>query len=319
MQMSCDTHTLSGPPRSRPSRAYPPIHLLSDFCLLVPGSPPAPTSPSSSSPSSLSFLLAEGPAASLDPLLTADPCFSPPPPLPPPPPLLLLLLGPPLPPPPPDDSRLTEARPPLASPPPAAAALLVGAAALPLDAAPPALLPPLAIRVELALSSPPPLLLLSYIDWICFTMSLHGLLAHLEGCEPLAARAGRVVGQRAGLAELGSEIVGRHEHRGGGEAARGVLQADGGAQRVVDEVPCDLREVARAADALDVREQRPVRVLYREVEAEHAQQLALADEDLLLELPELLRVGIRRLDGAMLHLVRLGDDVLELLGRLLDL
>ena len=70
--------------------------------------------------------------------------------------------------------------------------------------------------------------------------------------------------------------------------------------------------------AQSARRGAPVRVLDGEIEAEDAKELALADEDLLLEPPELL-VALGRLHRRVLHLVRLHDDVAQLLRGLLHL
>ena len=63
----------------------------------------------------------------------------------------------------------------------------------------------------------------------------------------------------------------------------------------------------------------PVGVLDGEVKVEGLQQDALAHEDLLLERPELLRLGLRPRGLLVLRLVRLDDDILDLLRCLLDL
>jgi hypothetical protein len=58
-------------------------------------------------------------------------------------------------------------------------------------------------------------------------------------------------------------------------------------------------------------------MVYGEIEAEDPQQFAFADEDLLLEPPQLL-VTLWSCHRGMLHLVCLDNDIAQLLGCLLD-
>mmetsp|Transcript_27510 Transcript_27510/g.88498 ORF Transcript_27510/g.88498 Transcript_27510/m.88498 type:complete len:258 (+) Transcript_27510:233-1006(+) len=121
---------------------------------------------------------------------------------------------------------------------------------------------------------------------------------------------------------LPSQSVGSQGERRGGHEPRRVLQACGGAVRVVDEVPRNLRQVARPRDRLDVGEQRPVRVLDGEIKPDGLQQNPLGDEHLLLELVHLARLGLGDavvLDVLVPVLERLTNHVLELARRLLHL
>mmetsp|Transcript_30493 Transcript_30493/g.97543 ORF Transcript_30493/g.97543 Transcript_30493/m.97543 type:complete len:283 (-) Transcript_30493:398-1246(-) len=121
---------------------------------------------------------------------------------------------------------------------------------------------------------------------------------------------------------LPSQSVGSQGERRGGHEPRRVLQACGGAVRVVDEVPRNLRQVARPRDRLDVGEQRPVRVLNGEIKPDGLQQNPLGDEHFLLELVHLARLGLGDavvLDVLVPVLERLHNHVLELARRLLHL
>mmetsp|Transcript_3534 Transcript_3534/g.5797 ORF Transcript_3534/g.5797 Transcript_3534/m.5797 type:complete len:228 (-) Transcript_3534:381-1064(-) len=143
------------------------------------------------------------------------------------------------------------------------------------------------------------------------------VLRDLKRRVPLPAL--RIVGKLEVPLGVRCEILGGQMSGRGSEAARRELQADGGAQRVVDEVPCNLSQVPGALDALHVGEKRPVSVLDREVEVERLQQDALADEDLLLQLKKFFRVRVGCLLSAVVHLVRLAHHVPQLFRRLLYL
>mmetsp|Transcript_36219 Transcript_36219/g.90545 ORF Transcript_36219/g.90545 Transcript_36219/m.90545 type:complete len:482 (-) Transcript_36219:29-1474(-) len=137
----------------------------------------------------------------------------------------------------------------------------------------------------------------------------------LEGSVPLATAL--VIGQHDRPLVVRLEVPGGHVCRRCCKVTGRVLQANCSTEAVVDKIPRNLREIAGALDALHVGEERPVCVLHGKIKAKGLKQNALADEDLLFQLEEFLRLGLGCLLLVVLRLIRLHHDVLELLGRLL--